>query len=102
MEGELEFLAKRQQCEKIWELVGSQKEYENLSEADKSIYDNCDETYVSYWDVLGIGCSWYCNGGQDTLSASSFLPSNKNITYEPQNAHDLNYKTAWIEGAEGY
>ncbi len=102
LEGEIEFIRQRQECERIWELTANQKEYENLSPEDKKKYENCDETYESYWDVLGIGCSWYCGGGQDTLSASSHIPTSKGLTYEAKNAHDLNYKTAWIEGVKGY
>jgi len=102
LEGELEFVRQRQECEKIWELVSNQNDYKNLSPEDKDKYENCDETYDSYWDVIGMGCSWYCGGGQDTLSATSFIPASKGIRYHAKNAHDLNYKTAWIEGAKGY
>lgn len=101
-QGEKEFIAERKKCENVWQKVSNQKDYENLSEADKSIYDNCDETYENYWDILGIGCSWYCGGGQDTLSASSELKPNKERTYSAKNIHDLSYKTAWIEGVPGF
>lgn len=81
----------------------SEKGYENLSELEKKFFDAFDETRESYWDIIGGGCSWYCGAGEDTLSASSFLKSNyKDINYLPQNAHDLSYKTAWVEGVEGY
>ncbi|MBC6491823.1 hypothetical protein BC349_12245 [Flavihumibacter stibioxidans] len=30
----------------------------NLSEADKRIYDTCEEGPETYWDILGPGCSW--------------------------------------------
>jgi len=101
-EGELEFVKQRQECEKIWELGDNQEEYENLSPEDKMKYENCDESFETYWDVIGIGCSWYCGGGQDTLSATSFLSANKGISYIAKNVHDLDYKTAWIEGVDGY
>lgn len=102
LEGELEFINQQEECEKLWELAGNQQEFEKLSDEDKTKLENCDETYDSYWDVIGQECSWYCGGGQDTLSASSSLSSNKDIDYKAKNAHDLSYKTAWIEGVDGY
>ena len=72
-EGEIQFIKDREKCETVWEKVYNQKDYEKLSSDEKRIYDNCDDTYENYWDVLGQGCSWYCGGGQDTASASSEL-----------------------------
>lgn len=102
VEGEIEFIRQREICEKVWNKVSNQEDYEKLSLTDKKIYDNCDETNESYWDILGAGCSWYCGGGQDTISASSTLKTYKGINYSAKNIHDLNYKTAWIEGVPGY
>ena len=101
-EGEIEFLKNREKCETVWGKVNNQNDYEKLSLEDKYIYDNCDETYENYWDVLGQGCSWYCGGGQDTASASSELKPFRGFKYSASNSHDLSYKTAWIEGALGY
>jgi len=56
-----------------------------------------------YYDVLSPGCSWYCGGGQDSVTASSYLMSkDTTINYLPENAGDLSFKTAWIEGVKGY
>lgn len=101
LQGEIEFLKEREKCEVVWRKA-AQIGYEKLSLEDKKIYDNCDETYENYWDILGQGCSWYCGGGQDTNSASSSLKAFKDIDYSAENIHDLNYKTAWIEGVPGY
>ncbi len=80
-----------------------EKGYENLSDAEKEFFDNYDESSEGYWDILGVGCSWYCGAGEDTVSATSSLKSNyKTINYLPRNAYDLNYETAWVEGVEGY
>ncbi|UII33852.1 hypothetical protein LVD17_08495 [Fulvivirga ulvae] len=54
------------------------------------------------WDIIGGGCSWYCGGGPRSVSASSHLTSQGENHYLPKNAHDLNYKNAWIEGVDGY
>ena len=77
---------------------------DTLTDKEKEFYKN--STYVEdgegYWDVLGPGCSWYCGGGLDTQTASSYLKGTKNISYIPKNMHDLNYETAWVEGVDGY
>lgn len=99
-EGELKFLKEQEQCELIWKKA-SKVGYEKLSSQDKKIYDNCSEE-ESYWEILGSGCSWYCGGGLDTTSASSSLKAFKEINYSASKSHDLNYKTAWIEGVPGY
>ena len=101
-EGEIEFIKEREKCEEIWRKVSNQNDYKNLSSTDREIYENCSEEYENYWDILGVGCSWYCGGGQDTLSASSELKPFKGIIYSSKNIHDLSYKTAWIEGVPGY
>ena len=101
-EGEIEFIKEREKCEEVWQKVLGQGDYENLSKEDRIIYDNCSEEFENYWDILGVGCSWYCGGGQDTLSASSELESFNGLTYSARNIHDLSYKTAWIEGAPGH
>jgi len=102
IEGEIEFIQHQEICENIWNKVSNQVDYDNLSTADKIIYDNCDEQKENYWDILGVGCSWYCGGGLDTISASSTLKTFKGINYSAKNIHDLNYKNAWIEGVTGY
>lgn len=44
------------------------------------------------------GCSWYCGGSIKSIKASSELKENKGINYGPNNAHDFDKNTAWIEG----
>jgi len=66
-------------------------------------YNYESEVAPGYYDAIGGGCSWYCGGGPDSISASSYLKSNSaTINYLPENAHDLSFKTAWIEGVQGY
>ena len=55
-----------------------------------------------YYDILDAGCSWYCGGGPKEVTTSSYLNSQGENNYEPKNAHDLNYKNAWVEGVVGY
>lgn len=56
----------------------------------------------SFWDIFGDACSWYCAGGPFSVTASSSLKSNGKNSYDGQNAHDLDYKNAWVEGVSGY
>ncbi len=100
--GEIEFIKEREKCEKVWRKISNQGDYDSLSPEDKNICDNCSEEFEDYWDVLGVGCSWYCGGGQDTASASSELRPFIGIKYSASNSHDLSYRTAWIEGVPGY
>jgi hypothetical protein len=66
-------------------------------------YDYENEMRSEYYSVVGEGCSWYCGGGPDSVSASSYLKSNiATIDYLPRNAHDFSFKTAWVEGVPGY
>lgn len=61
---------------------------------------NHDE-WESGWDIISVGCSWYCAGGNYQVNASSFLKSQGENVYDAKSANDLSYQTAWIEGAEG-
>jgi hypothetical protein len=92
-EGEKAYCEKQAACQKLW----SQAEWENRLDS----LEECDAYEGSYYDVLGPGCSWYCGGGLDTATASSHLAPAKTHDYAPQNAHDLNYATAWVEGVAG-
>lgn len=82
-------------------LASGDKSLAELSEEEKTILQKYGEVYESMWDVLG-GCSWYCGAGVSKITASSFLSAQGKNNYEPSNAHDFSYKTAWIEGADGY
>jgi len=101
-EGEIQFIRDQEKCEAIWKRTNGQEEYDSLSAEEKKVLENCSEAIESYWDILGAGCSWYCGGGTDTNSASSELKPFKGVKYSAKNIHDLNYKTAWIEGVAGY
>lgn len=68
--------------------------------SDTTYVDTILNFYQNYWDVIGPGCSWYCGGRVDTVTASSSLRSQDGITYVATNVADLSYKTAWVEGAK--
>jgi len=75
---------------------------ENLKFFKQINYRYESEVEQGYYDAIGGGCSWYCGGGPDSVSASSFLKSTSTtINYLPQNAHDLSFKTAWVPIGNG-
>lgn len=77
--------------------------YSDLSEADQEIIHSSElEMIAGPFGTDRAGCSWYCAGGTDTLTASSFLPESRVSNYFPSNAHDKYLQTAWVEGKEGY
>jgi hypothetical protein len=102
VEGEIEFNQQKVICEKIWNKLSKQSDYQKLSVIEKKTYSNCDETKEDYWDILGVGCSWYCGFIEDSIISSSSLSTYNGVNYSVKNIHDLNYKTAWIEGVPGY
>lgn len=78
------------------------KSWDDLNEEDAAILDRYGEIAESIWAIDGGGCSWYCGGGPKEVTASSYLKSQGKVSYLPENAHDLDYKNAWIEGVDGY
>lgn len=105
--GELEFVRNLERCEEIRSKVTSREDFDNLGAYYKNIYSLCDSGRMSYWSILDGRCSWYCAGGEDTISASSTLKltpphSTDTIHYLADNIHDLSYKMPWIEGVKGH
>lgn len=66
-----------------------------------SMYHAVGETRESPCQVIGMECSWYCGGGPDSIRATSSLEAQGDRTYDPANAHDLDYCTAWCVGVPG-
>jgi hypothetical protein len=102
-EGESDFYSMLKRCEELWRRQDPRNMTTPLtSDEERFVEDNCSEGDENYYDILTAACSWYCGGGLDTLTASSELDGVKDIAYTASNAHDLSYKTAWVEGVEGY
>ena len=88
-------------CEEL--MIKLEKEGRSeLTLEEEEICSKIDETKSSLWYIIGGGCSWYCGGGPKEITASSYLEGQGENTYIPENAHDLNYKNAWVEGVPGY
>ena len=100
-EGEHQFHENQKLIEQIAAKLERGIELKDLPIDQQKIYSEWDETTEDYWDILGGGCSWYCGAVCDKVSASSTLKSQGDNLYDASNAHDLNYKTAWVEGAPG-
>jgi len=99
-----EGLVFQQQLERFLEISEKFHDKENresLSEVERAFYENYSPDEDTYWGAVE-GCSWYCGGDTDSLSATSSLKNSGNITYLAENIHDLSYETAWVEGAIGY
>lgn len=92
-----------QKCSEIWkqwQIEG--RGWQDATNEEQEILQYCNETKPSPWTIIGEGCSWYCAGGPNKVTASSELNSQGKNTYAAKNAHDLNYKNAWVEGVPGY
>lgn len=77
--------------------------FSELSDSDQEIAHSSElEMIAGPFGTDRAGCSWYCAGSTDTLTASSFLPESRVSNYFPSNAHDKDLQTAWVEGKEGY
>lgn len=91
---EQEFLKRYKIFEKSWK--------DKLTADEEKLVEGFSEAHSNYWDPLGGGCSWYCGGSVDKISASSTLESSGKISYDPKNLHDFNIKTAWVENKIDY
>ncbi len=60
--------------------------------------DRFDEALGGPWETISDGCSWYCGGQVETVSASSTLSQSKSASYTHKNLHDSDIRTAWVEG----
>ena len=72
--------------------------YDKMSAKEKDVLNSVnnygDSEVIHHWSD---GCSWYCGGWVDNLTASSSLSEN----YCAKNAHDTSVITAWVEGKQG-
>lgn len=62
----------------------------------RQLLEKHSETRQDVWEIVGMGCSWYCSGESYQIKASSFL----NDEYGTKKTHDLSYQTAWAEGKD--
>ncbi|PWJ43722.1 NADase-type glycan-binding domain-containing protein [Sediminitomix flava] len=84
------------------QLSSGEKKWSDMTPQEQEIMQRFGEIYEDIWDIVGGACSWYCGGGPKEVTASSYLKSQGSNSYAPKNAHDLSYKTAWVEGVSGY
>lgn len=79
-------------------LLGKKRLTTNEQKELEALLEKHDETSQSVWDVLGTECSWYCGGGNYAIRGSSSRSSLDSAGYSANNASDLSYRTAWVEG----
>lgn len=84
------------------QISSGKKDRDKLTSEEEALLEKYDEVFEDIWDIIGGGCSWYCGGGPKEVTASSYLKPQGSDNYVPKNAHDLNYKSAWVEGVPGY
>ncbi len=89
-------------CDQIWQKANTGDA--KLTVEEQQLLEFCNEHEVkpTIWHAVPEGCSWYCGGGPDSVTASSHLRAQGANTYGPGNAHDLGFKHAWVEGVDGY
>lgn len=100
-EAAAKFQADRAKYAAILKKINDGAKAEDLSADEEKIWNETDETIEDFWDIIGGGCSWYCGGGPRKVTASSELMSQGSNSYKADNAHDLSYRTAWVEGVSG-
>jgi len=66
-----------------------------------AMYFDIGETRESPCQVIGMECSWYCGGGPDSIWASSVRMPTAERSFDAWHVHNLDYCTAWSEGAPG-
>ena len=54
-----------------------------------------------YSSIYFEGCSWYCGGWVDSISASSYHNPEGRFNYEAANAHDFNIESVWATQGNG-
>ena len=84
------------------QLSSGKKNWNKMTSSEQALLSKYGEVYEDIWDIVGGGDGWYNAGGPDEVTASSYLKSQGSNNYEPKNASDLSYKTAWVEGVSGY
>ena len=84
------------------QLSSGKKDWDKITPKEKALIEKYGEVYENIWDIMGQGCSWYCAGGPEEVTATSILKPQDSINYKPENAQDLDYKNAWAEGVPGY
>lgn len=71
------------------------------TESDKKLLEEYDK-FTQSGSGFENGCSWYCGGDVQEITASSTLSSQGTVNYVPKNLHDFNLNTAWVEGKDDY
>src|SRR5687768_11735368 len=80
-QGEKEFNDNMIKFNLIMDKMSKGIEQSALSADEKEILSKMDETVEDYWEIPGAGCSWYCGGGPENITASSALKTQGENSY---------------------
>ena len=99
----LDTLAKYQALsDEYHRIINEDVPFDNLTKTQKKLFENELLHSAGPYSTEELGCSWYCAAGISQLRSTTQLDSTKSISYKPENAHDFDLRTAWIEGKPGY
>ena len=73
---------------------------EKLAGEGEISYDSVYSINV-YGELYDGGCSWYCGGWVDSLTASSHLAPQGGFTYDAWNAHNFDHESVWSTKGNG-
>ncbi|WP_107037755.1 NADase-type glycan-binding domain-containing protein [Brumimicrobium mesophilum] len=76
--------------------------YHSLTSRQKTLFENELLHSEGPYFTGELGCSWYCAVGPLSVTSTSQLDSTQIINYKPENAHDFDLRTAWVEGREDF
>ena len=81
----------------------SMAEFEHLVELMNEGEIDYDSLYSIgvYGALYYDGCSWYCGGIIDTITASSHHQPQAGFNYEAENAHDFDHESVWATEGNG-
>ena len=91
------------QTEALFQLLNTEeRDWDSLTETEKALIGDFDETKMEFYAVVVGGCSWYCGAGEYAVNTSTYLKPSKTFSYKAHNLNDFDYETAWVEGKSGY
>ncbi len=84
------------------ELIASDIPFDEMTLEQRNLLEDEMILELGPFGTGPLGCSWYCASGPSGYDASSQLDSSATHSYKPQNVHDFDLRTAWVEGKEDH
>ena len=80
-----------------WQRLSERMEMGKGTDEDSVKLSDCDVFY----DLYNEGCSWYCGGEVQELTATACRKAEGDVTYEGTNAHDFDHESVWASKSKG-